>query len=169
MEQDRRIPSLSIAPSIARQTPQTDFGPTFARAAREVVRTGAGLVGGMLPSGPISSAVVSTLRGTVSAAVPAEAATSVSAAGGLSSVGSAATVSSRASSAGATGTSATGQGEAWDLLEAQKVMAADGQKFNMAYLALQNEMQKESREHNAISNIMKVRHDSAKAAINNIR
>lgn len=172
MEQDRRIPSLSIAPSVARQTPQTDFGPTFARAVREVVRTGAGLVGGMLPSGPISSAVVSTLRGTVSAAVPAEAAASVSVAGGLSSVGSAATMSSRGSSAGATagtGASAAGQGDAWDLLEAQKLMAADGQKFNMAYLALQNEMQKESREHNAISNIMKVRHDSAKAAINNIR
>ena len=51
----------------------------------------------------------------------------------------------------------------------QRALSADGQKFNMAYLALQNEMQKESREHNAISNIMKVRHDSAKAAINNIR
>ena len=63
----------------------------------------------------------------------------------------------------------TGKGDAWDMLEAQKLMAAEGQKFNMAYLQLQNEMQKESREHNAISNIMKVRHDSAKAAINNIR
>jgi hypothetical protein len=69
----------------------------------------------------------------------------------------------------ATGTSGTGKGDAWDMLEAQRLMAEDGQKFNMAYLSLQNEMQKESREHNAISNIMKVRHDSAKAAINNIR
>ncbi|NOK31814.1 hypothetical protein D7W79_00325 [Corallococcus exercitus] len=164
--EDRRIPSLSIAPSIERQTPKTEFGPTLARAAREVVRTGAGLVGGMLPSGAISSAVVSTLAGTVSAAVPAEAVSSVSATGGASAM------SARASTAGATagtGAAATGQGDAWDLLEAQKLMAADGQKFNMAYLSLQNEMQKESREHNAISNIMKVRHDSAKAAINNIR
>jgi hypothetical protein len=55
------------------------------------------------------------------------------------------------------------------MLEAQRLMAAEGQKFNVAYLQLQNEMQRESREHNAISNIMKVRHDSAKAAINNIR
>jgi hypothetical protein len=164
LDHDRRISSLSIAPSIERQTPKTDFGPTFARAAREVVTSGAGLVGGMLPSGPISSAVVSTLRGTVSAVVPSGGATSAAAVGGSSAVGSAATVRS-----GATGTAATGQGDAWDLLEAQKLMAADGQKFNMAYLALQNEMQKESREHNAISNIMKVRHDSAKAAINNIR
>jgi hypothetical protein len=167
LDHDRRIPSLSIAPSIERQTPKTEFGPTLARAAREVVTSGAGLVGGMLPSGPISSAVVSTLRGTVSAVVPSGGMASAAAAvGGSSAVGSAATASTRA---GSTGTAATGQGDAWDLLEAQKLMAADGQKFNAAYLSLQNEMQKESREHNAISNIMKVRHDSAKAAINNIR
>ncbi|MGE6760814.1 hypothetical protein ACQKGO_22540 [Corallococcus interemptor] len=164
--EDRRIPSLSIAPSIERQTPKTEFGPTLARAAREVVRTGAGLVGGMLPSGAISSAVVASLAGTVSAAVPAEAMSSVPAAGGASAMSARAAT---AGSAASTGSGATGKGEAWDLLEAQRLMAADGQKFNMAYLSLQNEMQKESREHNAISNIMKVRHDSAKAAINNIR
>ncbi|MFP2898679.1 hypothetical protein [Corallococcus sp. 4LFB] len=163
--EDRRIPSLSIAPSIERQTPKTEFGPTLARAAREVVRTGAGLVGGMLPSGAISSAVVSTLAGTVSAAVPAEAVSSVSATGGASAM----SARSSAGTTAGTGAATTGQGDAWDLLEAQKLMAADGQKFNMAYLSLQNAMQKESREHNAISNIMKVRHDSAKAAINNIR
>ncbi|CAM3565506.1 hypothetical protein COSO111634_19460 [Corallococcus soli] len=167
---DRRISSLSIAQTVPRQTPQTDFGPTFARAAREVVRTGAGLVGGMLPAGVISSAAVSsTLRGAVSAAVPSPLALTASAAGGTA-VGSMPATSARATSAvGTTAGTATGQGDAWDMLEAQKLMSAEGQKFNMAYLSLQNEMQKESREHNAISNIMKVRHDSAKAAINNIR
>ena len=168
MDPDRRISSLSIAQTVPRQTPQTDFGPTFARAAREVVRTGAGLVGGMLPAGVISSAAVAGLRGAVSAAVPSPMALTASAAGGASATGA----SSSAMSARATGTTAgatTGQGDAWDLMEAQKLMNAEGQKFNAAYLALQNEMQKESREHNAISNIMKVRHDSAKAAINNIR
>ncbi|RKH41338.1 hypothetical protein [Corallococcus sicarius] len=168
MDPDRRISSLSIAQTVPRQTPQTDFGPTFARAAREVVRTGAGLVGGMLPAGVISSAAVAGLRGAVSAAVPSPMALTASAAGGASATGA----STSAMSAHATGTTAggtTGQGDAWDLMEAQKLMNAEGQKFNVAYLALQNEMQKESREHNAISNIMKVRHDSAKAAINNIR
>ncbi|HSP80094.1 MAG TPA: hypothetical protein VLQ93_16305, partial [Myxococcaceae bacterium] len=62
-----------------------------------------------------------------------------------------------------------GQGEQWDLMEAQRAMQAEGFKMNLAYMQLQNEMQKESRAHNAVSNIMKVRHDSAKAAINNIR
>ena len=64
---------------------------------------------------------------------------------------------------------ATGQGEQWDLLAAQKEMQAEGAKMNLAYMELQNQMQAESRAHNAVSNIMKVRHDSAKAAINNIR
>ena len=62
-----------------------------------------------------------------------------------------------------------GQGEQWDLLAAQREMQAEGMQMNLAYMNLQNEMQAESRAHNAISNIMKVRHDSAKAAINNIR
>lgn len=169
MDPDRRISSLSIAQTVPRQTPQTDFGPTFARAAREVVRTGAGLVGGMLPAGVISSAAVAGLRGAVSAAVPSPMALTASATGGASSTGASSSAMSAHATAAGTTAGATGQGDAWDLMEAQKLMNAEGQKFNVAYLALQNEMQKESREHNAISNIMKVRHDSAKAAINNIR
>ena len=156
MENNNRIASLSVTPTLARQTPQNEFGNVLARTAQEVVKTGAGLVGGMIPGGPVVSAAVSSVRSTVSSVgstnasiVPIPGAT-----GGTSSTATGGT---------------TGKGDAWDMLEAQKLMAQDGQKFNMAYLSLQNEMQKESREHNAISNIMKVRHDSAKAAINNIR
>ncbi|MFP2929049.1 hypothetical protein ACLESO_28380 [Pyxidicoccus sp. 3LG] len=156
MDSDNRIPSLTITHTVPRQTPKNEFGTVLARAANEVVRTGAGLVGGMIPAGPIVSAAVSSTRTVVSSVVPTGSAnTSVPGAG---SVGG----------AGSTG-GATGNGDAWDLLEAQRALSADGQKFNMAYLQLQNDMQKESREHNAVSNIMKVRHDSAKAAINNIR
>jgi hypothetical protein len=66
---------------------------------------------------------------------------------------------------GATG---TGTGSGWDLLAAQQAMQSDSQSFNMQYLALQDQMQRESREFTAISNIMKVRQDSAKNAISNI-
>ncbi len=45
----------------------------------------------------------------------------------------------------------------------------DDRDYDRQYLQLQMDMQRESREFNAISNIIKVRHDSAKAAINNIR
>jgi hypothetical protein len=156
VENNHRIASLSITPTTARQTPQNEFGNVLARTAQEVVRTGAGIVGGLIPGGPAMSAAVSSVRSVV-ASVPSTntSITPVPGAGGTSGTG-------------ATGGTA-GKGDAWDMLEAQKLMAEDGQKFNMAYLQLQNEMQRESREQNAISNIMKVRHDSAKAAINNIR
>ncbi|NVI97667.1 hypothetical protein HV824_05990 [Myxococcus sp. AM009] len=155
MSNDSRIPTLTITHTVPRQTPQNDFGTVLARAANEVVRSGAGLVGGMIPGGPIVSAAVSSMKTVVSAVAPKA---------------SAAGMPATAETGGAAGAgAAAGNQEAWDLLEAQKVLAAEGQKFNMAYLQLQNEMQKESREHTAVSNIMKVRHDSAKAAINNIR
>jgi len=166
VENNNRIASLSITPTYARQTPQNEFGAVLARTAQEVVKKGVGLVGGMIPGAPVLSAAVSSVSsvatsvGSVSATVP-------------STNGSTVPIPGVGGSAGTSGPGAaegtTGKGDAWDMLEAQKLMAAEGQKFNMAYLQLQNDMQRESREHNAVSNIMKVRHDSAKAAINNIR
>jgi hypothetical protein len=148
-----RIGGMSITPTVARQTVQNDFGAVFARTAQEVARVGGGVVSALVPGNPVVSAAVSGVRSVVSAVAGAASAVPVSGgAGATTGVGG-----------------STGRGESWDLLEAQKLMQADGQKFNVAYMQMQNEMQRESREHNALSNIMKVRHDSAKAAINNIR
>ncbi len=160
MENGNRIGSLSITPTVARQTPQNDFGTVFARTAQEVVRAGAGVAANLIPGGPAVSAAVSSISSVVSttAAGGARAASTTPLAGGVGGAG------------GPLGTGASGgQGEQWDLLAAQKEMQAEGMKMNLAYMNLQNDMQKESRAHNALSNIMKVRHDSAKAAINNIR
>ena len=55
-----------------------------------------------------------------------------------------------------------------DLLEATRALQQEAQTFNLQYLQLQEGMQRESREFTALSNVMKVRHDSAKSAINNI-
>ena len=150
---NNRIGSLSITPTVARQTPQNDFGTVFARTAQEVVKAGAGVAASMLPGAPMVSAAVASVSSVVSSTA--------------SSVRGASTLPVSGGSGGVGG--ATGQGEQWDLLAAQKEMQAEGAKMNLAYMNLQNEMQAESRAHNAISNIMKVRHDSAKAAINNIR
>jgi hypothetical protein len=160
VENGNRIGSLSITPTVARQTPQNDFGTVFARTAQEVVRAGAGVAANLIPGGPAVSAAVSSISSVVSttAAGGARAASTTPLAGGVGGAG------------GPLGTGASGgQGEQWDLLAAQKEMQAEGMKMNLAYMNLQNDMQKESRAHNALSNIMKVRHDSAKAAINNIR
>jgi hypothetical protein len=150
VENGNRIGSLSITPTVARQTPQNDFGTVFARTAQEVVKAGAGIAASMMPGAPMVSAAVASVSSVVSST--ASSVQGVSAAGGAGGVGGTA-----------------GQGEQWDLLAAQREMQAEGMKMNMAYMNLQNEMQAESRAHNAISNIMKVRHDTAKAAINNIR
>ncbi|NPC87283.1 hypothetical protein HPC49_55055, partial [Pyxidicoccus fallax] len=112
--------------------------------------------------GPLLSAAVSSAKAVVSTVAPTGGVSKAMPMSGSAGAGTASAGTSTASGA-------TGSGDAWDLLEAQRAVTAEGQKFNMAYLQLQNEMQRESREHNAISNIMKVRHDSAKAAINNIR
>jgi hypothetical protein len=55
-----------------------------------------------------------------------------------------------------------------DLLAETRRLQAEAQAFNVQYLQLQSELQRESREFTAVSNVMKVRHDTAKSAIHNI-
>jgi hypothetical protein len=55
-----------------------------------------------------------------------------------------------------------------DVLEATRSLQQEARTFNLQYLQLQENMQRESREFTALTNVMKVKHDSAKAAIQNI-
>ena len=71
------------------------------------------------------------------------------------------------SAVGAAGAAAVGGGEG-DLLAATRALQQQSQTFNLQYLQLQESMQRESREFTALSNVMKVKHDSARAAIQNI-
>ncbi len=56
----------------------------------------------------------------------------------------------------------------WALLNAQERLQREGLDSSLRLLALQRKMNKESQAFSAISNVMKVRHDMAKTAINNI-
>lgn len=47
-------------------------------------------------------------------------------------------------------------------------MQRESQAFNLQYLQLQTELQNDNRRFSTLSNLMKVRHDTAKAAINNM-
>jgi hypothetical protein len=141
-----RISSLSITRSTPRQTPDDSFGKTLTRAAQAVGRTSSELVGGLLGTSVGLSAASSGVKAATSTA---------------------SLVASGAQTVGESGVPE--QGGSWELLQAQSLMNQESQQFSMAYLKLQDDMQRESREHNTVSNIMKVRHDSAKAAINNIR
>ena len=48
-------------------------------------------------------------------------------------------------------------------------MQRESQAFNLEYLALQESLQSENRRFTTMSNLMKARHDTSKAAIGNIR
>ncbi len=56
-----------------------------------------------------------------------------------------------------------------DLLAATEEMQEMNQSFSLQYLQLQQDMQAENRQFTLVSNIMKVKHDTAKSAINNVR
>jgi hypothetical protein len=65
-------------------------------------------------------------------------------------------------------TAAASAGSEGDMLEATRALQAEAQSFNLQYLQLQESMQRESREFTAVSNVMKVRHETAKTAIQNV-
>jgi hypothetical protein len=143
---DHRIAQTSVTPTIARQTPKQDFGDMMSHG----VSVAAGLISSVAPfASPILSTAVSALKSVSS---------------GVTSVGgSAGSVASTGGELGGLG----GGGSTQDLL--QQIASGDTGASNAAYLQLQMRMQAESQQFQAVSNIMKVRSDSAKAAINNIR
>jgi len=62
------------------------------------------------------------------------------------------------------------RGQALDaLFRAAEEMQELSQSFNVQYLTLQQDMQRENRQFTMVSNVMKTKHDTAKNAINNVR
>lgn len=56
-----------------------------------------------------------------------------------------------------------------DQLDKMWQMQQDNQVFNLQYMHLQQAMQADNRHFSTMSNLLKARHDTAKAAINNMR
>ena len=82
-----------------------------------------------------------------------------------SSIASGVATAADAGTSAAGGTGGTSEG---DVLEATRSLQQEARTFNLQYLQLQENMQRESREFTALSNVMRVKHDSAKSAIGNI-
>lgn len=143
------IDSIHVAPTTTPQTQPGRFEAALQGAAdslgRGVVST-VELAAPYLPGGTVLSAAIRPIMGG---------------AGGSGGAGVLASAAAR----GATG---GGSGSGDDVLAATRALQQESQAFNLQYLQLQEDMQRESREFTAISNVMKVRHDSAKAAIQNI-
>ena len=79
--------------------------------------------------------------------------------------------SSRTGPASATSASSTPAESAASqpMMAELNAMMAKGQSMNMEYLLLQERMQAENRAYSTASNVLKVKHDTAKAMINNLR
>lgn len=148
---------ISMTPTVARQTPKNEFGNVLKNTLQTAVNAGSQLVG-MLPGAGIVSAAVSnvtalTSNGSTGTAQGISAATGIASVGG----GGSATAQTLASSpAGGV------PGEMGGMISQMRAEADRS-------MLVQMQMQQESREYNTLSNVLKVRHDSAKSAINNIR
>ncbi len=155
MDSSNRIQSLSMTPTLPRQTPRREFGDELAHVVGNGARLGVGVLGGITGSPPVVSAAVSAVAGVVAG---------VGARAGTVSAGAPSTGLAQPSSEAALGGTSAG-----DTLSRQAELNRESQAFTAMYLQLQSEMQAESRQYNAVSNVIKVRHESARAAINNIR
>jgi hypothetical protein len=170
------VARISITPTISRQTPKSDFGQMLNNSLNGVLQAGS-IVGSLSGMPIISSAVsaVSSLVNTNGMGSGSAAASgvvnlggggspgigSVSNAGGNVVIGPGTTVAggSMNRTTGSSGVAPAGMN---DMLSN---MRAEADRSMM----MQMQMQNESREYNTLTNILKLRHDSAKAAINNIR
>lgn len=151
---DNRINQLSIGSSLDRAAVKDDFGQMLARG----IATGANALGGVaaniLPGGGVISAALT--RTAHQALTPQRAVGNGAPQAGLGTEG--------AGASSVLGNTSGGEG-----LDSVAALQRQNQQWTAQYLALQEGMQRESREYNAVSNILKVRHESAKTAINNIR
>ena len=148
--------NVALTPTVARQTPRNEFGQVMKNPLETATRA-AGVVSGSLmgsvPGGGIISAAVSSVTQLASAGPTAQAGL---AATGISTVGG---------GGGVTGQLASTSGMPSGVSDMVQQMRSEADRSMM----MQMQMQQESRDYNAVSNVLKVRHDSAKSAINNIR
>jgi hypothetical protein len=143
-----RIESIAVAPSAGRTSVPGRFEAALDEAARTLAAGVAGAAELAAPAVPFGTVLAGAVRGAASP-------------GPLASLG--ATDGGVAAAVGA----ASG-GSPGDLLEATRALQQEAQAMNLQYLQLQERMQRESREFTALSNVMKVKHDSARAAIANV-
>ena len=148
----RRVAGLPLSTEARR--PRTTPKPEH--PFQEVLRTGAqvllagasaasGLVGG-----PVLSSAIDAARTRLSQGARAGG-------GGASRSGP------LAATGGAAG------GGAGSEVEAMRQLQQEGQKQSLQYLQLQQEVQQANRRFTVATNLLKARHDTARAAINNLR
>lgn len=161
---------LNTGSTTVRQSPRTDFGTQM----RNGIGAGAGVVGGAVgvaaPFVPGAAVVSAAVTGAGSAMTGGGG-------GGMGGSGGALAVGSGDIPIGGPGLNTPQGGGAGgaksgsqqDMINQTKGMQEMMASFNLQYLQLQEKMQSENRSFTTISNVMKTKHDTAKASINNVR
>ncbi len=139
------VGTVLVAPTADRKTAPSSFGETLRSVALGAADGLAAASTLLAPVAPVGAVLAGAVRGVAQAA-----------AGGPRP---ASTLPSTLAAAGAGG----------DPMESVRLLQQEGQSFNLRYLELQERMQRETREFTAVSNVMKVRHDAARAAIQNVQ
>lgn len=155
-------PDLKVAQTRARQTdaPRSPFRDVLAGGV-SVLMGGAAVATNVLGAPVLAAAVQTARSGATNAilggpmpgrpgAVPAGPATAL--AGG----------------AGGVAPASVAVGDGSDLATMQ-AMQRESQAFNLQLLNLQEEVQQENRRFSTLSNVLRAKHDTAKAAVSNIR
>ncbi len=139
--------AVSVQPARTRQTeaPATPFRDVLAGGVK-VLMTGAE-VGASVMGGPVLAAAVH--------------AAGVGAATQIAPGGSPAT--------GTFGGNAGVPGSATSEMAGIAAMQRENQAFNLQLINLQEDIQKDSRQFNTVSNVLRAKHDTAKSSIGNIR
>ena len=155
-----RVESITVAPTTERKTVPGRFEAALQGATHALASGVVGAVELAAPAVPFGTVLAGAVRaGLQGGATPSG--------GTLGGVGGARF--SAASAPGTTTSTATGgAGSQGDLLEATRALQQEAQAMNLQYLQLQERMQQESREFTTLSNVMRVKHDTSRAAIGNI-
>lgn len=182
-------PRMSTNLSVGRQTPDTSFGARVQAGvnnAAGAVASGVGLATGMFSGGGIVSAAVSSMTTLTAQGATGNASTPYTSvlpgAGGSAGSGSVGvpSVNTTVGSGGGVGIPGVGGGSS---AGGPNYLAGNtgspGSEFNgelagmfaeqKNLLKLQSAMQQESQKYQAVSNVLKSRHETAKNAIGNIR
>ncbi|HEY3359007.1 MAG TPA: hypothetical protein VGQ83_37500 [Polyangia bacterium] len=143
-------PALPPSPELTRVRTSVRTGPSFA----DVLKGGLGIIltGATAAAGPVGGALLASAVRTGG--------TPTAAPGGTA--GSAASVLGGGAGTGAGGSDG-------DMMSQMRDLQAQSRDMNLEMLALQEQVQQENRRFSTASNVLKARHDTAKAAIGNIR
>ena len=150
-----RVESITVAPTTERKTVPGRFEAALQGATRALASGVVGTVELAAPAVPFGNVLAGAIRGGLQGGGGAAA--------GLAAGGVGARLGGSALGGGAVGATTPG-----DLLEATRAMQQEAQAMNLQYLQLQERMQQESREFTTLSNVMRVKHDTARSAISNI-